>query len=113
MKAHAQELGRRIKECRRSLGITQEELAERAGVNIKTIQGVEQGRTEPELRTIRRLAKTIRTSVDWLVHGPANTARQTEATRRRIEADLRLLSLSTLEHLAPIVRALAASQRQG
>jgi transcriptional regulator with XRE-family HTH domain len=110
MKSQVREFGRRIRECRRLLGITQEELAERAGVNIKTVQGAEQGRTEPELRTVRRLAKTLRTSVDWLVHGSGNIARTTEATRRRIEADLRKLPLTTLEHLAAVVHALAASR---
>src|SRR4051812_10721106 len=64
--ARVQELGRRIQTARKAAGLTQEQLAETADVNVKTIRGVEQGRSEPELATMRRIAQALGTSVDDL-----------------------------------------------
>ena len=66
MSADARELGARIAARRRTLRLTQEELAEHANVNLKSVQGVEQGRTEPELRTMRRIARVLDTTIDAL-----------------------------------------------
>ena len=104
MKGSARDLGRRIAAQRRAVGLTQEQLAERAGVNVKTVQGVEQGRTEPELRTVTRLAKALGTSIENLV---PHTAPSVETVMRRIEADLRGLPQPLLEHVAAVIRALA------
>jgi len=105
MKRHARDLGRRIAAQRRAVGLTQEELAERAGVNVKTIQGAEQGRTEPELRTLTLMAKALGTSLDNLV--PGASASSPEAIIKRVVAELYELSQPTLEHLAAVVHALA------
>jgi transcriptional regulator with XRE-family HTH domain len=104
----ASDLGRRIAAHRRAAGLTQEELAERAGVNVKTVQGVEQGRTEPELRTMTRFAKALGTSLESLI--PVAVSRSVDTIVRRIEADLREIPVPVLEHLAAVVRALAAKK---
>jgi len=105
MKRDARELGRRIAAQRRAAGLTQEELAERAGVNVKTVQGAEQGRTEPELRTLTLMAKAFGTSLDNLVPGGGPSS--PEALIKRIVSDLHDLPQSTLEHVAALVHALA------
>ncbi len=104
MKGSPRDLGRRIAAQRRGVGLTQEQLAERAGVNVKTVQGVEQGRTEPELRTVTRLAKALGTSIENFV---PHTAPSFDAVMRRMEADLRSLPQPLLEHVAAVIRALA------
>ncbi|MEO7035657.1 MAG: helix-turn-helix transcriptional regulator [Polyangiaceae bacterium] len=108
MKRHARELGRRIAAQRRAAGLTQEALAELAGVNVKTVQGAEQGRTEPELRTLSLLAKALNSSLDHLV--PGASAISAEAIIRRVVSELHELPQPTLEHVAAVVHALARNK---
>jgi transcriptional regulator with XRE-family HTH domain len=109
MRTDTRELGRRIAEQRRSMGLTQEQLAERASVNVKTIQGAEQGRSEPELRTMRKIAKVLGTPLDTLM----GTGRKgsLELLIKQISADLRVLPPSVVEHVAALVRAMTKRAR--
>jgi transcriptional regulator with XRE-family HTH domain len=111
MKAHVRELGRRTAEARRSAKLTQEQLADQATVSVKTIQGVEQGRTEPDLRTLRKIARVLETSIDSLTGADAEGVRA-DVLIRRIQADLPTLPLRLLEHVAAIVRELASQLRR-
>ncbi len=52
-------LGQRIKALRKRAGLTQEALAERAGLNSKYISGIERGRENPTLDTLNRLAREL------------------------------------------------------
>jgi transcriptional regulator with XRE-family HTH domain len=109
MRTDTRELGRRIAEQRHSMGLTQEQLAERASVNVKTIQGVEQGRSEPELRTMRKIAKAMGTPLDVLT----GTGRKgsLEVLIKQITTDLRTLPPSVVEHFAALARAMARRGR--
>ena len=53
------DLGRRLKTLRKRAALTQEDLAERAGLNPKYISGIERGRENPTLDTLLRLAKEL------------------------------------------------------
>jgi len=53
------ELGRKIAEIRRQKGITQEELAERASINVRTIQRIEKGDVDARSYTINEIAKAL------------------------------------------------------
>ncbi len=109
MSAEARGLGTRIAARRRAMRLTQEELAERASVNLKSVQGVEQGRTEPELRTMRRIARVLETTIDALAGGaePAPAAALRDPLFRKIERDLRRCPPNVVRHVAAIVAALA------
>ena len=52
-------LGRRLKALRKRAALTQEQLAERAGINSKYISGIERGRENPTLGTLLRLAMEL------------------------------------------------------
>ena len=62
-------LGARLRELRRARALTQEELAEKAGVSPSTIVDIERGKHEPQIRTLRKLAKALETTPDKLVLG--------------------------------------------
>jgi transcriptional regulator with XRE-family HTH domain len=113
VEAGARGLGTRIAARRRGFRLTQEELAERANVNLKTVQGVEQGRTEPELRTMRRIARVLDTTIDALVAAaePAPATASRSALLRKIEGDLQRCSPNVVRHVAAIVNALARGRR--
>lgn len=55
-----------IKKFRIKLGITQEELAEKAGVRRETIVFLEQGKYNPSLKLAHDVAKELKTIIDKL-----------------------------------------------
>ncbi len=61
-------LGKKLKELRLKKGITQEELAAKAGIDYKYLQKIE-GKTPPAIRidTIEKLAKTLKVTCSDLV----------------------------------------------
>lgn len=59
----AKRLGQQIAERRRELSWTQDQLAERLGVDTETISRFERGVTVPSLLTIEKLAGILKTSV--------------------------------------------------
>ena len=52
-------IGTRLKKARERALLTQEELAERAGIGTATLNRIERDRVEPHFRTIRKLAKAL------------------------------------------------------
>lgn len=55
-----------IRELRQKLNMTQEELAEKAGVRRETIVFLEQGKYNPSLNLAHQVAKILKTSIDKL-----------------------------------------------
>ena len=51
--------GKRLAEIRRSRGLTQEQLAERANITALSIGYIEQGRRWPRISTLQKLAKCL------------------------------------------------------
>lgn len=49
------EIASKLKELRRKLLISQEELAQRLGVSFPTVNRLENGRCQPSLRTLRAI----------------------------------------------------------
>ena len=52
-------LGRRMAQRRRQAGLTQSELARRAGVRVETVNRIERGRVMPDFGTIRKLVQAL------------------------------------------------------
>lgn len=58
----------RLKEKRLAAGMTQAELAEKAGVSARTIQNYEMGTRKPRnLEVIQKIAEALRTTPDYLL----------------------------------------------
>lgn len=53
-------LGKKLKRARREMGITQEELAERANLSRAYIGYIEQGKNLPALQTLEKIAKALK-----------------------------------------------------
>ena len=61
-------IGKRLRQRRRELDITQEQLAKVSGVPQYHISGIERGRIkEIKSDTLRKLARALRISADWLL----------------------------------------------
>lgn len=83
-------LASRIKDLRNRNGFSQEELAEKTGLSLRTIQRIENGETEPRGDSLKRIAIIYGVSPD-------------EITDWQIKKDknvLTMLNLSQLEFLA-------------
>ncbi|HID57335.1 TPA: XRE family transcriptional regulator [Candidatus Poribacteria bacterium] len=62
-------LGKRLQRLRRQAGLSQEELAERAGISRVTIARIETGEQSPRYETLIALAKGLGSSLDQLLLG--------------------------------------------
>jgi transcriptional regulator with XRE-family HTH domain len=63
-------LGGRLRTARRSVGLTQKQLAERLGVESVTVSRWERDVTTPSLPRLRRIAELTETTVSDLVRAP-------------------------------------------
>ena len=61
------ELAKNIRDYRKSLGLTQEQLAERLNITLGTVSKWERGSSEPDLGYIMDLAELFHVSVDALI----------------------------------------------
>ncbi|SHI35003.1 Uncharacterized conserved protein, Tic20 family [Tangfeifania diversioriginum] len=62
-----QELAKKVKELRTRKGMSQEMLAENAGLSLRTIQRIENGETEPRGDSLKRLASALGITPDEIV----------------------------------------------
>ncbi|MCH5179908.1 MAG: helix-turn-helix domain-containing protein [Erysipelotrichales bacterium] len=56
-----------LKILRKSLGLTQQQLADKLFVNRNTYQNYEAGTTEPDFATVKKIASFFNVTIDYLV----------------------------------------------
>ena len=61
------DFGARIKIMRKSLGLTQAQLAKKIGMTSKAIANYEQGIREPSLKNLIALSTILNVTTDWLI----------------------------------------------
>lgn len=57
----------RLRGLREALGLTQEELAERAGIEVLQVWRYENGKSKPNMDYVATLAQALSTSADYLI----------------------------------------------
>jgi transcriptional regulator with XRE-family HTH domain len=62
-----QKLGKKLKQLRLEADLSQEVVAERAGLDRTYVSGIERGTRNPSLRNIEKLAKALKVHVSDLV----------------------------------------------
>lgn len=60
-------IGRRIVEIRREAGLTQEQLAERAGISVVHLCNIELGKKTPGQTVLIRIAESLEVATDWIL----------------------------------------------
>jgi transcriptional regulator with XRE-family HTH domain len=84
------ELHKRVKDLRIKQGLSQEELADKTGLSLRTIQRIENGESVPRGDTLKRLSIALQSTpddlIDWQIQEDKNI--------------LKILSLSQLGFLA-------------
>ena len=58
--------GKKVAKLRHQRDLTQEELAEKSGLSVRTIASIEQGRRFGKLTTLNKLAKGLKVPTDEL-----------------------------------------------
>jgi transcriptional regulator with XRE-family HTH domain len=61
------ELGKNLRAARKKLDLTQEEVAERSGVQAGEVSRIERGLRDPRVSTLEKLAKAVEISPDQLL----------------------------------------------
>ena len=99
-------MGGRLRTARRSVGLTQKQLAAALGVESITVSRWERGVTTPSLSRLRRIAEITETTVSDLVRAPdAATAHALELAALRVElAETRELVDRVARTLAQLTR---------
>lgn len=64
-----QTIGQRIKECRKKMGMTQEELAEILYTKKNTISSYESDKIDLKVKTVQDIAKALNTTPGYLLDG--------------------------------------------
>ena len=74
------EIGRRVRDLRATMGLTQAQVAERADLTRATINRIEQGRTIPGIGTLARVAEAIGVTEEQITgHGNPIVALERES----------------------------------
>jgi predicted nucleotidyltransferase/DNA-binding XRE family transcriptional regulator len=79
---HVSDAGRMLRDARRAAGLTQAELARRAGLTQSVISAYESGRREPALSTLSRLVEATGAALRVQVQPPDGEARGLPSTER-------------------------------
>lgn len=75
-------LGHRVKELREGLGLSQQQLAEQADLDITYISGIERGKRNPGLNSLNQLARALKVPLPALL-SDLRQPRQREIRRGR------------------------------
>jgi transcriptional regulator with XRE-family HTH domain len=75
--------GERLGQLREKAGLTQEQLAERSGVNLWTLRGYEQGRREPSWKAALSLAAALGVAAEAFADCEEGTAEDTDQQDKR------------------------------
>jgi transcriptional regulator with XRE-family HTH domain len=76
------QLGERVKALRVTRGLSQEELAERAGMSLKHLGEIERAATEPSITAVLGLCKGLEVRVLELLPDPARITPEPQALSR-------------------------------
>lgn len=100
-----EQIGKRIKMCRKQKHLTQEKLAERIDVSSHYIYELERGVRSMSLYTLNDLANCLEVSIDYLLYGKRNTYFD-EPPKDELSVILQDLPDDQRDRLADLVQAM-------
>lgn len=101
-----QSIGKRIRERRKELNLTQEDLARTLGFTPQHISVIEQDKRAPSLPSLARLAEELGVTIDYLITGKEGVITETIPA---IKADNKL-SLESKKALVGLIKELYRAQ---
>ncbi len=82
------EIGQRIKNARKSVGLSQKQLANVLKISDKAISSYEIGRTQPSFTTLKRISQAVQKSITYFDEGETDTKAELDIKLRIIEKEL-------------------------
>lgn len=104
MKPTKELLGARIKELRKSRGLSQNELSERIGIDAKHLSRIEVGNSYPSLDTLERISQSLGVEIKDVFEFEHHTTKK--GLLQNIRKMLGEASLDDLKTISKIVRAI-------
>lgn len=107
------EIGIRIKELRRSKGLTQEKLAEKINISVNYLSNIETGRDICSFTVLLGIANHLEASMDYLLGDVLkyNTlAKKDPESYSRLMSEISLLSEKEREHLIKYIELMKESR---
>lgn len=98
------ELSKRLRSARERKGLKQIQVYERTGINNKTLSGYENGVSEPDTDTLKKLSEIYEVSIDWLTNNKKESYSLPESSIDNIIRETELLYKVNL-HDDPVVLA--------
>ncbi|MGR3500714.1 helix-turn-helix domain-containing protein [Pseudaestuariivita sp.] len=95
--------GDRIAGARQALNLTQEELASRLGIRLKTLQGWENDLSEPRANRLSMLAGLLNVSISWLLTGEGEGLDAPESAA--VESDMAAILAEMREMKSQMLRS--------
>lgn len=86
------ETAKKIRMYRKKSGLTQNQLAEKTGLSIATIQGYEQNKYEPKIETLQKIAVALGVSINDLK--PTLPLKAGELIKKELIDELKKLNIS-------------------
>ena len=90
-------IAKRLSDIRKKKGLTQQALADSVGVHVTQVKRYEAGSSQPSLEAIKKIAKTLRVTTDFLIfeeeelEPDANLALQFQAIAAMPEEERRII----------------------
>lgn len=99
-------VGDRIWSLRRSKGLTQKQLAEKSGVGLKLIRGIERGKADPSVEDLKRIAEALGVEIIDLVRIEGEKRDTSEVKRELLETIDQTEDKEKLELMLEILKGL-------
>ncbi len=96
------EFGKRVRELRKEMRLSQEELAERANLHHTYIGGVERGERNPSLKSIKKIADALGVELEALFIPPAGI----KVTNRELIEEIKRIVSTMDPHGLKLVKAI-------
>ena len=104
-------IGDRIRECRKTNGLTQEELAELLGVSSNTVSSMENGQQNFKIDKLSQLARVFDVTTDYLLYGKVECSYKENSDDNVIEQLMAEASRLPDSELFKLIANLAASRK--
>lgn len=113
MQELAKQIGKRAREARDALQLTQAEVAERVGIATEVYGRLERGKMMPSVGTLVHLVRVLGVTADQLLSSPYLSAQKEQAPElRRICSLLEGADEDTLRRAVTVVDALFPARRR-
>ena len=106
IKNYLKQIGGRIKELRKQQGLTQEDLADKAGLNPNYLGRIERGEINVTIETLSKIAVSLSKSLALLLPAELPTTKKGEDPRQRLKKFLGSKSQEKLSLFADIISAI-------